>query len=171
MYERDFPEACDVAVAFALRLFAYRADCPHGELRASYLKYLAWRIEKDQHDAAGKLLMEAEPRMPAGDVHFLQSFCALPAFLSRPSADLRDKAIELLSRGAVDVDIDDLRQPRITHRLTGIRRELIAALLEQRYSGRRIANFFRIADSTVSTIASHLRYGMGQKSEIGNMVR
>jgi hypothetical protein len=127
-------------------------------MRASYRHYLQWRIEKDCHEAEGTLCSTPEPALPAGDLHFLRSFCALPPSNGRPNKDLRDKAIELLASISIEPNIEALRKPNLSHQLGSVRRELIAGLLQAGYRGRDIANFLRTSDSTVSRIAIEMRY-------------
>ncbi len=160
LYEREVSnqEICDVAVTFALRLFADAPSDSELQLRACYVRYLAWRRNKDSHDLAGTVCPAKEPRMIAGNAHFMASFCAIPANIGRPVADLRDKANELMIRISDGISIDALRRPTLPRALCAVRRQLIAALLELRYPGRDIANFLRVSDSSVSRISTWMRY-------------
>ena len=159
LYERGVSrDVCDVAVTFALRLFADAPTDSDIMLRAAYARYLAWRMARDNAIATGKIHLVAKPRFAAGDAHFAQSFCSLPDAPCVPRRDLRDEAIKILHGISLDVDIDDLRGRGLTHHQSELRRELIAALLQKRYAGRKIANFFCVSDSTVSRIATQMRY-------------
>jgi putative transposase len=154
--------SCDVAIALALRLFAASPDDSIDQLWAYYQRYLQWRLEKDAHDRAGTLCYVPEPVLSAGDAHFLRSFCSLPVPSGRPTKDLRDKAIELLPNIDPVVTLDSLRRKSVKRSISVVRSQLIASLLQARYTGRCIADFFRISDSAVSKIASRMRYAQIQ---------
>jgi hypothetical protein len=158
LYEGTSDEHCAVAVASALRLFSGAPDATEMQLRACYARYMKWRRTKDATDKVGGICSEAEPTCAVGDAHFMESFCALPAANGRSSADLRDKAIELLRQIAPHQNVDILRRPRLPASFGAQRRELIAGLLQAGYAGHAIANFLRISDSAVSRIATVLRY-------------
>ena len=154
---------CDVAITFSLRLFATEPSTSVDQLRACYKDYLAWRIDKDKHELAGTVCMTCEPVMTAGDLHFQQSFCSIPEPNGRPTKDLRDKAEEILVKIDSAIDLNSLRRKRVGRRNSSTRRELIAGLLQSRYPGRSISNFFRVSDSAVSRIASQMRYAPLEK--------
>ncbi len=156
--ESDKLDICDVAVTMALQMFRKQPADSDDDMRRAYREYLAWRIEKDKHDEEGTVCPTREPLMPAGDVHFLRSFCALPATNGRPRKDLRDHAIELLSAIEHQLSIDALRKRNLPRNLSAARKQLIAGLLQARYKGCDIANFLRTADSTVSRVAIQMRY-------------
>ncbi len=159
LYEQKAPnDTCDVAVTFALRLFADAPDDSELQLRAAYARYVAWRSARDEAKSAGAAHNELEPICAAGNAHFMKSFCAIPALNAAPTADLRDKARDLLLGIDGDVAIHELRSSRLTHEKSRIRRELIAALLQHRYPTGKIANFLRVSDSTVSRVATGMRY-------------
>jgi REP element-mobilizing transposase RayT len=151
-------DVCDVAVNLTLQMFGKHPSDSHDDLQRAYCEYLEWRIEKDRHDEEGTVCPTREPLMPAGDAHFLRSFCALPPTNGRPSRDLRDYAIKLLSAIDEQLSIDSLRKRNLPRNLSAARRELIAGLLQARYKGCDIANFLRTADSTVSRVAIAMRY-------------
>lgn len=153
---------CPIAVAYALKLFGDKPNLSDVQLRACYRRYLAWRVEKDRREKAGERIVELEPIAPAGDAYFLQHFCAMPPANRRPTADLRDKAMELLRDIAGSTTVDILRRQRLNRSLTEIRRQLIASLLQHHYRVIDIARFLRISDSAVSRIAIHMRYARPQ---------
>jgi REP element-mobilizing transposase RayT len=153
-------DECDVAITSALRLFAGEPNMSEVQLRACYRRYVAWRLEKDAHDSCGARIATLEPLTPAGDAFFLQHFCAIPAMNSRPTADLRDRAMQLLGSISNSMSVDLLRRRRLNRHCTDIRRQLIAGLLQHRYRVVDIANFLRISDSAVSRIAIQMRYGL-----------
>jgi putative transposase len=156
-------DVCDVAVTMALQMFGKQPTDSLDDMRRAYLEYLEWRIEKDKHDEEGTACPTREPLMAAGDAHFLRSFCALPPTNGRPTKDLRDHAIVLLSAIDNQLSIDALRKRNLPRNLTAARKELIAGLLQTRYKGCDIANFFRTADSTVSRVAIAMRYAYADK--------
>jgi hypothetical protein len=155
----DAADKCNVAINSALQLFAGQPDMSEMQLRACYRRYVAWRLEKDRQDACGMVATSLEPLSAAGDAYFLDHFCAIPPMNGRPSADLRDRAHELLRSISETVTIESLRRSRLSRRCTDIRRQLIASLLQQRYRVCDIASFLRISDSAVSRIAIAMRYG------------
>lgn len=149
---------CGIEVLHTLKLFGHRANASRTELRANYLRYVQWRIEKDEHDEAGIPFATPEPEMAAGDRHFTDSFCALPPQTRPPLRDLRDKALDLLEQIDDNSCIEDLRRRHLPRSLSEIRDQLIAGLLQAGYRGKSIADFLRLSDSKVSQIAIKMRY-------------
>jgi hypothetical protein len=56
------------------------------------------------------------------------------------------------------MSIDQLRRRYLPRHMRETRRQVIAALLTARYRGHAIADFFRVSDSLISSIASAMRY-------------
>ena len=121
---------------------------------------MAWRIERDRCDESGKLCMSAEPQTPGGDAFFATRFGSLPGTIVRPTRDLRDKARELLLEIDPATSLSDLSGATLTRSRRGIRRQLVAALLQAGYRNRSIATFLRISDSAVSQVAMQMRYAV-----------
>jgi hypothetical protein len=158
-YDRAAVESlCPAAIATTLKLFGRDANDSTQQLVASYREYMEWRIAKDKHEADRIPYAVGEPRLPAGDVHFLRTFCVLPYDRPALSVDLRDKARELLHRIDERASLEYLRGGNLDRASRSARQELIAALLQAGYAGRRIALFLRVSDSTVSHIAIAARY-------------
>jgi hypothetical protein len=65
---------------------------------------------------------------------------------------LSDRAVRMLGRIDPGIDIEDLRRPFGTRRMTEVRDQLIAALLAARYTGVAIASFLGVSQATVSRI-------------------
>lgn len=151
-------EVAEIQLIFSLKLFANEGSESLVELRQNYRNYIEWRQEKDRHDAAGTLCGTVEPVAVAGDVHFANSFCALPPASSLPTRDLRDKAKEILLQIDPNCSIEQLRGSIIARHDIGKRKQLIAALLQAGYKGRQISDFLQISQSSVSKIATLQRY-------------
>jgi putative transposase len=147
-----------IQVMHTLNLFAQGQTNARADLRGSYLRYVDWRLKKDEHDAAAIPYDVPEPRTDAGDVFFATSFCALPPLVRRPQGDLRDKATEILARIDSGCSMDTLRYGRLNRHKMEVRRQLISALLQLDYAQCSIADFLRVSASTVSLLATRMRY-------------
>ena len=150
--------AIALEIVHALKLFADRPECSLHDLSSAYLRYAHWRLEKDRHIEAGTGYAAREPESAHGDRHFAQNFCSLPTLWRKPKADLRDKAIELLEKLAPGTSVETLRRRTLSRPGTAIRNQLIAGLLQAGYRGKQISDFLRISDSTVSAVATAMRY-------------
>lgn len=149
---------CSTQLLHILRLFGNRPNESHTELRQNYLRFMDWRIRKDAHKDPDIPFAEPEPATVAGDNFYAENFCALWR-QSRPQVrDLRDKALDLLEQIDDGVNINELRRRHLPRRLSEVRDQLIAGLLQAGYRGKRIADFLRISDSKVSQIAIKMRY-------------
>jgi putative transposase len=157
--------ACDTAdtrenLLTILKLFAQTASDDLEYLRAAYMKHIEWRIKKDAHDRAGTVFDEQEPSADYGDRHFATTFRLIPCALVAPRLDLRDRAVLFLEKIDKECAIDQLRRRTLSRRLSPIRDQLIAALLQADYQNVKVANFLKVSDSKVSQIAIAMRYGM-----------
>jgi putative transposase len=142
-----------------LQLFGQNASDDLEYLRAAYMKHIEWRIAKDSHDRAGTPFDTPEPTADHGDRHFATTFRVIPSTRPAPSQDLRDRAKLILEKIDKDCAIDQLRRRTLPRRLSPVRDQLVAALLQADYQNVRVANFLRISDSKVSRIAIAMRYG------------
>lgn len=147
-----------IEIVHALKLFGDVPTRSIAELSEAYLRYVSWRREKDRHEELDIPFAIPEPLFAAGDTHFSECFSALALLSRSPQKDLRDKAIELLERIDRNMPIDGLRRRDVPRPVTAIRNQLIAALLQAGYRGKQIADFLRLSDSTVSAVASAMRY-------------
>ena len=159
LLQEDAAGVRGIQVTHTLKLFGDRETNDLRELRQAYLDYVKWRLEKDAHDAAMLPYLVPEPPTRSGDIFFATSFCALPPLLRPNPGDLRDRAVELLLKIDKNCDMDALRFGRLSREKQRIRRELIAALLQQGHRGYRVADFLRVSDSTISLVATQMRYG------------
>jgi REP element-mobilizing transposase RayT len=148
-----------IQIKHTLNLFAHAETADRADLRGAYLRYVDWRMTKDDHDAAAIPYLAPEPPTDAGDAFFATSFCALPALTRHPQCDLRDKAAELLLKIDGTCSLDTLRYGRLNRQKIEVRRELIAALLQLDYRQCRVADFLRVSTSMVSLVAMRMRYG------------
>jgi putative transposase len=148
-----------IQVMHTLNLFAHSEANDRSDLRGAYLRYVDWRMSKDECDAAEVPYDVPEPQTDAGDAFFATSFCALPPLTRHPQCDLRDKAAQLLSRIDSTCSMDTLRYGRLNRRNMDVRRQLIAGLLQLDYPKYRIADFLRVSASTISLVATKMRYG------------
>jgi len=155
----DADGSCAIEVLHTLKLFGHAPNEGRHQLRANYLKYVQWRIEKDKHDDAGIPFDVPEPETAAGDQYFADNFCALPLQTRPPLRDLRDKALDLLEQIDASINIDELRRRHLSRRLSAVRDQLIAGLLQAGYRGKSIADYLRVSESKVSAIATKMRYG------------
>jgi hypothetical protein len=144
-------------VAYTLPLFASAQGLSTDELRAEYSRQVEWRLEKDAHDAAGVAYDVPEPAAAHGDNYFVDNFLSVGGTDRPPARDLRDHALDVLARIDSDVAIDQVRCRYGTRRITQIRNELIAGLLQSGYRCKSIADYLRVSDSTVSAIATRMR--------------
>lgn len=142
-----------------LQLFAQHASDDFEYLRAAYLNYVKWRMAKDAHDRAGKIYRKPEPSTDFGDQHFATTFRLIPRAPESRRPDLRDRAMFVLEDIDRECRIEQLRRRTLSRRLSPIRDELIAALLQGGYRNYRIADFFGVSPSKVSRIAIAMRYG------------
>jgi putative transposase len=142
-----------------LKLFAQSASDDLEYLRAAYVTHIEWRIAKDAHDRAGTSFDEPEPSADYGDRHFATTFRLIPSARPAPRQDLRDRAKLILEQIDRECAIDGLRRRTLPRRLSPIRDQLIAALLQADYPNIKVANYFKISDSKVSRIAIAMRYG------------
>lgn len=140
-----------------LRVFGDSGSESDDELRQCYRSYVAWRLDKDRHLAAGLPYVRREPSTISGDVHFAKTYGGM-ALGHIKRKDLRDRAVEILFRIEPAAEIDMLRCRWLPRRLVAVRYQLIAALLQGGYKNSRIADFFRISDTTVSMIAVRIRH-------------
>jgi hypothetical protein len=147
-----------IEIVHALKLFGDVPTRSITELREAYVRYVSWRCEKDRHAEFDLPFAVPEPPSAAGDKHFLECFSALAPQVRSHQKDLRDKAIELLERIDGNMSIDGLRRRHVPRPATALRNQLIAGLLQAGYRGKQIANFLRLSDSTVSAVASAMRY-------------
>lgn len=148
----------------ALLLFANEPRTDLEYLRNCYLRYVAWRIAKDDHHRDGMPFVTPPPATNHGDTHFRESYCQVAAMVLRPTIDLRDRATILLARISPGVEITELRQRYLKRSQVPVRNEMIKRLLQEGYAGGRIADFFRISDSKTSQIAIAIRYGAQPKN-------
>ena len=148
-----------ITVRDILKLFANDANASPEQLRDDYLNYVAWRLKKDMHDAAGIPFGTPEPESRAGDKHYMECFCSVPVPPRALLMDLRDKAMGLLLEIDSTTSIERLRVRTLPRRLCAVRKQLIAALLQIGYRCKCIADFFRVSDTLVSAIATEMRYG------------
>lgn len=148
-----------VEIAHVLRLFGDESNEPLPLLSERYIKYVAWRLEKDRCEREGVDFATPEPSTRAGDAYYYDFFRGINR---RPAAfkkDLRDKAIEILVLIAPHMEIHELRRRHLRRPLLEIRRQLIAALLQAGYRGCAIADYLRISDTAVSVVSTAMRYG------------
>ena len=141
-----------------LRLFAQNASDDLEYLRAAYLKHVEWRMAKDAHDRAGRTYDVPEPSADYGDCHFATMFRAIPFAPAAKRQDLKDRAKLILEEIDKDCTIDQMRRGTLPRRLTPIRDQLIAGLLQADYRNVKVANFLRVSESKVSQVAIAMRY-------------
>jgi hypothetical protein len=145
-------------VSTGLSLFLNDPAAHQSDLRRDYLSHFTWRVEKDRCDRVGVPCANREPEARAGDAYFRDHFVVRLPARATMRLDLRDYAGVILSRIAPAIELDALRRPYLSRDLTRIRRELICALIQHGYQGRKVANLFRISDAVVSLCASQIRY-------------
>jgi putative transposase len=148
-----------IQIKNALMLFTNDKHATLDDARACYIRYSKWRREKDRHEAEDKIYMVPEPAALAGDVYFAESYCTLPQRGLLQLTDLRDKAIEILREIDPSLDINVLRRRYLPRAVAQQRYQLMAALVQREYRGKAIATFFRVSESTVSSVAVRVRYG------------
>lgn len=153
----------DLELVRVLKLFAEADDDPPEKLRANYIAHLEWAAEKDRCAREGIPFDRPQPTAYAGDRVFQQQYSVLQIQPARPRKDLRDKAIEVLCDVAPQLTIDEIRRRHLPRRLREPRNQVIAVLVQARYAGKAIADYFRISNSVVSAIASAIRYADLQK--------
>lgn len=141
-----------------LKLFSNSGSESEDDLRRAYVRHVEWRLEKDRCRTTGLEFNVPEPLTCAGDRHFAEQFCGGPVPNRLVLRDLRDRARELVHRIDSDVELEALRRRWLPRPLVETRRQLIAALLQGGYQGCRIATFLRVSDTTVSAVASKIRY-------------
>lgn len=158
------------AVGDVLPLFCDRHASTTEELCDNYRRYAIWRLAKDEADKAGVLFGVPEPRTRFGDSYFADNFVAWTLRPRCPLRDLRDKARDLMCDIDPSFDLTELKGKVLSRPRSRVRRQLIAALLQAGYSCKSVADFLRISDSTVSEVASQLRYcvlGLSRNPEGG----
>jgi hypothetical protein len=158
-------DALYVGATVGLQLFA--SDVAHRSSEAltrNYLRYFAWRLEKDRCDELLIPCAAREPESVAGDAFFHDNFRTTKLNDRVRGLDLRDRALALLERVDYATELESLRRPYLKHPAARVRRELICALLQQGYQVGKIATLFRVSVTVVSRCASQLRYaGTSQK--------
>ena len=147
-----------IQLANVMKLFT-NTSCSLDDARECYANYVRWRREKDRCDAEDIPYLVPEPLAIAGDVYFTESYCSSPPGPPQRLTDLRDKAIEILRDIDANIHIDSLRKRHLSRVLGRVRYELMAALIQREYRGKCVATFFRVSESTVSTVAVRVRYG------------
>jgi len=147
-----------IELVTALRLFADSPPQSKRELRNNYIRYVQWRLAKDDCDVRGEPFCAREPSTIDGDKIFAEKFTGLPLSPRVPLKDLRDKAMELLAEIHGECEMSRLRRRTSKRAVVEVRRQLIAALLQCGYRRGSIADFFNISDTTVSVVATAMRY-------------
>jgi hypothetical protein len=151
-------EARFIDVSVGLNLFLSDAMTDGCDPRLDYLKYFAWRREKDRFDRIGVPFDQREPHAHAGDSYFREHFAVRPTARSATRPDLRDYAALLVQRIEPGAELASFRSPHLPKHHARIRRELICALIQRGYRGAHIATLFRISGAAVSKCASQMRY-------------
>lgn len=147
-----------IEIVHALKLFGDVPTRSITDLRRAYVRYVSWRRDKDRHIEFDLPFTVPEPPSASGDRHFSECFSALAPLSRAHHKDLRDKAIELLEQIDRYASIDSLRRRNVSRALTAVRNQLIAGLRQAGYRGKQIADFLRVSDSTVSAVATAIRY-------------
>jgi REP element-mobilizing transposase RayT len=165
-------EACADPAALAadnaVRVFAAWPEAAIEQCRADYLRFLAWRLARDAHNAdAGRAADVAPPEVPTcagGDAYWAAGFgvsaaAAISAERAVPPSlpELRNVAARALHAAAPGMPLDLVRGPASSRPVAAARRAVIASCLDAGYGCRRIAAFLGASDSTVSRVAAVLR--------------
>lgn len=130
--------------------------------RECYLLHAAWWRRRLEAQLADLPFNEAPPDASYGDKYFSKRFGAPQLTLLQPAIDLRDRAHRLAALFAADCDVELLRRAYGSPRLIEIRNRIIAAMLTDGYRTSALARYFRVSPTTVSRIASRLRWQDGK---------
>lgn len=174
------PTCITGALAFedALGLFASQEGAALPELRQAYCRYLAWRIERDRHNAAEELgetvgLPPSPPPVGSGDIWWYRMFARMPRSAgglseraedrSPPSRlDLSDIAKQALAEFAPAVSLERVRGNSKARGVTRLRRIMVTRMNAAEYPGRAIARYLRVSDQCVSNILAAYRQSVGR---------
>lgn len=155
----DGDEFCaTMDVPFVTRLFARTCVDSDADSLSDYLAYVGWRLQRDAAKVGAIACADVEPIATAGDAYFERHFVASSDRMALPLSDLRDHAKCLLRAIDGTMCLEDLRGSYLSRKKSAIRKQLIAGLLQAGYRVTAISRFLRVSDTTVSKVASEMRY-------------
>lgn len=152
------------AVETGLRLFGCAADITLADCRASYRRFLAWRLEVDrlQHDRERTLQdWAAKPVAMAGDVHWADCFGAASSQLLLPARriELEEIGRAVIAAHFPDMTLDALRAGGRQPAVVAARRLMTERAATAGYANHQIARYLRVSPSAVSRIVCAARAG------------
>ncbi len=153
-----------LAAELGLTLFAPTAGADRGALRASYDRFVAWRLECDLFEGydAGSERPEPPPLWGGQDpwARRFPEFATRPDFAGadlvrarrRQRTDLSDIAKRMVAELRLDLDLDLIRSGCKTRVIARARRDIVLRAHDAGHPNHVIARYLRVSPQCVSTI-------------------
>lgn len=154
----------DVYPAAGLMLFAHRSNAI-GDVKTSYIRFVEMAMHRHRNGLKGDWLLPNGPRRVAlpeadlGDHHWSSTYAAFTEAKSHTSVniDVTSTARGLLGKIDSTLSLDDVRLAGRITRLSSIRNQLIAGLVQADCRTAAIARCLRVSQSHVSDVRRRMR--------------